>query len=366
MANPIIAAIPGDGIGNEVVPAAVRVLDHAAASCGVVIEWRWFDWGCDYYVEHGSMMPESGISELSTVDSIFLGAVGRPDVPDHMSLWGLLIPIRREFDQYINLRPARLFDGITPKVSLPLGTTIDLVIVRENTEGEYSEIGGRFARGTDQEFALQENIFTRRGVTRVSQYALQLAQDRRKNLVSATKSNGILHTMPFWDEVVDSVVSKAPEVTFRKVLIDALSAEIIENPQRFDVIVASNLFGDILSDIAAAMVGSLGIAPSGNINPERTSPSMFEPVHGSAPDIAGKGIANPIAAVWSGAMMMEHLGYRQVSESIMSAIETSLKNPGTRTADLGGSANTASVTQALIDYLDEHDTSNQVEELSHG
>lgn len=319
MANPIIAAIPGDGIGNEVVPAAVRVLDHAAASCGVVIDWRWFDWGCDYYVEHGSMMPESGISELATVDSIFLGAVGRPDVPDHISLWGLLIPIRREFDQYINLRPARLFDGITPKVVLPLGTTIDLVIVRENTEGEYSEIGGRFARGTDQEFALQENIFTRRGVTRVSQYALDLAQGRRKNLVSATKSNGILHTMPFWDEVVESVVSKAPEVAFRKVLIDALSAEIIENPQRFDVIVASNLFGDILSDIAAAMVGSLGIAPSGNINPERTSPSMFEPVHGSAPDIAGSGVANPIAAVWSGAMMMQHLGYCQIYESIMSS-----------------------------------------------
>jgi len=356
MKNPVVAAIPGDGIGHEVVPAAVRVLDHAAASFGVDIDWRWFDWGCDYYIAHGSMMPDNGISQLASFDSIFLGAVGRPDVADHISLWGLLIPIRREFDQYINLRPARLFEGITPKVVLAPDTTIDLVIVRENTEGEYSEIGGRFARGTDHEFALQENVFTRKGITRVSEYALALAQSRRKQLTSATKSNGIVHTMPFWDEVVENVVSSAPDVAFRKVLIDALCAELIENPQRFDVIVASNLFGDILSDIAAAMVGSLGIAPSGNINPERTSPSMFEPVHGSAPDIAGQGIANPIAAVWSGAMMMEHLGYSNISHTIMSAIEATLKSTQTRTADLGGSANTESVTNALITHLDEHKT----------
>lgn len=354
MTHPTIAAIPGDGIGHEVIPAAVRVLDHAAASFGVTIDWRWYDWGCDYYVANGSMMPDNGISQLASADAIFLGAVGRPDVADHISLWGLLIPIRREFDQYINLRPARLFEGITPKVVLAPDTTIDLVIVRENTEGEYSEIGGRFARGTDHEFALQENVFTRKGITRVSEYALALAQSRRQQLTSATKSNGILHTMPFWDEVVEGVVGKAPEVAFRKVLIDALCAEIIENPQRFDVIVASNLFGDILSDIAAAMVGSLGIAPSGNINPERTSPSMFEPVHGSAPDIAGKGIANPIAAVWSAAMMMKHLGYSEISQMIMTAIESTLKTPETRTADLGGNASTESVTTALITHLDEH------------
>lgn len=354
MTNPIIAAIPGDGIGNEVVPAAVRVLDHAAASFGVCMDWRWFDWGCDYYVANGSMMPENGISQLASVDSIFLGADGRPDVADHISLWGLLIPVRREFDQYSNLWPTRLFEGITPKDVLAPGTSIDLVIVHENTEGEYSEIGGGFARSTDHEFALQENVFTRKGITRVSDYALALAQSRRQQLTSATKSNGILHTMPFWDEVVEAVVSKAPEVAFRKVFIHALCAEIIENPQRFDCVVASDLFGDILSDIAAAMVGSLGIAPSGKIDPERTSPSMFEPVHGSAPDFAGQGIANPIAAVWTAAMMTEHLGYSEISQVIMAAVESTLKTPETRTADLSGSVNTESVTKALIAHLNEH------------
>lgn len=356
MAPPIIAVVPGDGIGHEVIPAAVRVIDHAAARFGVTFDWRWYDWGCDYYVSNGVMMPEHGLADLRSTDAIFLGAVGRPDVPDHISLWGLLIPIRREFDQYINLRPSRLFDGVTPRVVLPAGSTIDLMIVRENTEGEYSEIGGRFGRGTEGEFALQENVFTKKGITRVTEYALNLAQERRHHLTSATKSNGILHTMPFWDEIVESVVRDAPEVTYRKVLIDALAAEIIEHPERFDVIVASNLFGDILSDLAAAIVGSLGIAPSGNINPERLHPSMFEPVHGSAPDIAGTGVANPIAAVWSGAMMVEHLGYLDIAHTIMAAIEETLKNAETRTTDLGGTANTERVTTALMNHIDSSGT----------
>jgi len=260
-------------------------------------------------------------------------------VADHESLWGLLIPIRREFDQYINLRPTRQFDGVPVRVTMPAGAVVDMVIVRENTEGEYSEIGGRFGRGTDREFALQENVFTRAGIERVSQYAFEVASRRRNKVTSATKSNGIIHSMPFWDEVVEEVARDYPKVVLEKRLIDALAAELVQRPHEFDVIVASNLFGDILSDLAAAVVGSLGLAASANINPKRKYPSMFEPVHGSAPDIAGKGIANPVAAVWSGAMMLEHLGHQSAADRIMHAIESTLANPATRTADLGGTAN---------------------------
>ena len=346
-----VAAIPGDGIGNEVLPAAASVLDAALARDGDAIEWTWFDWGCDYFVEHGQMMPTDGIAQLAQHDAVFLGAVGRPDVADHESLWGLLIPIRREFDQYINLRPTRQFDGVPVRVTMPEGARVDMVIVRENTEGEYSEIGGRFGRGTDREFALQENVFTRAGIDRVATYAFNAAQARRKKVTSATKSNGIIHTMPFWDEVVEDVAKHFPNIALEKRLIDALAAEIVQRPHEFDVIVGSNLFGDILSDLAAAVVGSLGLAPSANINPEHAHPSMFEPVHGSAPDIAGKGIANPVAAVWSGAMMLEHLGYHAANDRILRAIEISLKDPSTRTADLGGTANMDGVTNALLANL---------------
>lgn len=343
-----IAAIPGDGIGNEVLPAAATVLDAALARDGEAVSWTWFDWGCDYFVANGRMMPVDGIDTLAKHDAVFLGAVGRPDVPDHESLWGLLIPIRRAFDQYVNLRPVREFPGVPVRVPMPAGAVVDMVIVRENTEGEYSEVGGRFGRGTEGEFALQENIFTRKGIDRIARYAFDVAATRRNKVTSATKSNGIIHTMPFWDEMVEEVAADYPQVMLDKKLIDALAAEMVQHPERFDVIVGSNLFGDILSDLGAAVVGSLGLAPSGNINPESRFPSMFEPVHGSAPDIAGKGIANPIAAVWSGAMMLEHLGFTATSDRLMRAIEATLVSPATRTADLGGTADMAGVVTALM------------------
>ncbi len=348
-----IAAIPGDGIGNEVLPAATQVLERAAAMSGVRIDWTWLDWGCDHLVQAGAMMPADGIERLRQHDAVFLGAVGRIDVPDHESLWGLLIPIRRAFDQYVNLRPVRQFEGVEPRVRLPEGAIVDMVIVRENTEGEYSEIGGRYGRGTEREFALQENIFTRVGIERVTRFAFDQAATRRRHVTSATKSNGIIHTMPFWDEVVAEVSTDYPGTTLRKVLIDALAAEMVQRPHEFDVVVASNLFGDILSDLAAATVGSLGVAASANLNPGRLFPSMFEPVHGSAPDIAGRGIANPVAAIWSGAMMLEHLGHPEPASAIMRSIETSLLLPATRTADLQGTADTDEVTRAIITGLDQ-------------
>ncbi|MCX6432859.1 MAG: tartrate dehydrogenase [Actinobacteria bacterium] len=349
--TPRIAAIPGDGIGTEVIPGAACVLDAALEPDGVTVDWTRLEWGCDYFLERGRMMPADGLDQLRGFDAIFLGAVGRPDVPDHESLWGLLIPIRRAFDQYVNLRPVRQFDGLPTRVALSQDQRVDMVIVRENTEGEYSEIGGRFGRGTDREFALQENVFTRTGIERVSRYAFDLAARRRQLVTSATKSNGIIHTMPFWDEVVEDIAGSYPGVTLEKRLIDALCAEIVQRPADFDVIVASNLFGDILSDLAAAVVGSLGIAASGNISPAGSAPSMFEPVHGSAPDIAGRGIANPVAAVWSGAMMLEHLGYRAASDRIMAAVGATLAQPSTRTADVGGTADTRGVVDALLAEL---------------
>lgn len=348
-----IAAIPGDGIGLEVLPAAVRVVDSALEQVGRKVEWSWFDWGCDYYVEYSRMMPVDGLDILREFDAVFLGAVGRPDVPDHESLWGLLIPIRRQFDQYVNLRPVRLFDGIQPRVVLPPGASVDMLIVRENAEGEYSEIGGRFGAGTDREFAIQDNVFTRFGIERIARYAAEQARERRGLVTSATKSNGIIHTMPFWDEVVNETAREHPDVTFHSRLIDALAAELVLKPHEFDVIVGSNLFGDILSDLAAAVVGGLGVAASANLNPSRSMPSMFEPVHGSAPDIAGQGIANPVAATWSAALMLDHLGDSATSARIMRAIEVTLADPMTRTGDLGGTADTDGVAKALIEALPE-------------
>lgn len=346
-----IAAIPGDGIGPEVLPAATEVLDGALALHGESVEWNWIEWGCDYYVQHGAMMPADGLDLLARHDAIFLGAVGRPDVPDHVSLWGLLIPIRRAFDQYVNLRPARLFSGVSPRVMMPSGSSVDILIVRENTEGEYSELGGRFGRGTANELALQESVFSRHGIERVTRFAFEKARSRSGRLTSATKSNGIIHTMPFWDEVVNEVARDYPDITVQSRLVDALAADLVLAPQQFDVIVASNLFGDILSDVAAVAVGSLGLAASANLDPEGRYPSMFEPVHGSAPDIVGRNRANPLATVWSGAMMLEHLGFQEAADSVMRALEECVSSPTTRTADIGGTATTTEVTKALIAAL---------------
>jgi tartrate dehydrogenase/decarboxylase/D-malate dehydrogenase len=340
-----IAVLPGDGIGHEVVPAAIEVLDAACPG----LEWVRFDWGCERYLRDGAMMPDDALETLAGFDAAFLGAVGAPGVPDHVSLWGMLIPIRRGFDQYVNLRPIRLLEGVRSPLAKP--KAIDLVVVRENVEGEYSEVGGRLYRGRPEELAIQEAVFTRRGTERVVRYAFELAETRRRRLTSATKSNGIIHTMPFWDEVVEDVAAEHPDVEVERVLIDALCARVVSAPDSLDVIVASNLFGDILSDLTAAVAGSIGIAPSANLNPEREHPSLFEPVHGSAPDIAGRGVANPIAQVWSGALMLEHLGHTEAAAAVMTAIERTLAEPAHHTGDLGGSADTSAVTAALIDAL---------------
>ncbi|NQX16860.1 tartrate dehydrogenase [Rathayibacter sp. VKM Ac-2857] len=343
-----IAVIAGDGIGTEVVPAAMPCIDAALARYGHELDWRLLPWGSELYLETGRMMPADGLETLAEHDAVFLGAVGMPGIPDTETLWGLLIPIRREFQQYINLRPVRALRGVESPVRG--GDDIDLLIVRENTEGEYSEIGGRIFRGQPEEAAIQENVFTRKGVARAARYAAALASGRRGLLTSATKSNGILHTMPFWDEVVAESAAEFGEVRLESVLIDALAAALVLHPGRFDVIVASNLFGDILSDLAGAVAGSIGVAPSANLNPERTFPSLFEPVHGSAPDIAGRGIANPIGQIWSGAMMLDHLGHADAAADLVSAFE-SVTADGVRTPDLGGGATTAEVSRAVLERL---------------
>jgi tartrate dehydrogenase/decarboxylase / D-malate dehydrogenase len=346
-----VALIPGDGIGREVVPAARRVLDAVAGRHGVRFAYEEFDWSCERYLREGAMMPPDGLDRLRVHDTVLLGAVGAPEVPDHVSLWGLLIPIRRGFRQYVNLRPIRVFEGVPSPLRTAEPGAVDLVVVRENVEGEYSEIGGRTARGFPEEMAVQEAVFTRAGVTRILEYAFALAERRRGRLTSATKSNGIVHTMPFWDELVAERAASHPDVTWDQEHIDALAAKFVLEPARFDVVVGSNLFGDILSDLAAAIAGSIGIAPSANLNPEREFPSMFEPVHGSAPDIAGRGVANPIGAVWSVALMLDHLGHPEAAGEVTDAIATVLADPSVHTPDLGGSATTEEVTQALLEAL---------------
>ena len=345
-----IALVPGDGIGPEVVPAAVQVLEAAGKRFGVSFEWKEFPWGCTYYTRHGRMMPEDGIASVRGFDAILLGAVGYPGVPDHVSLWGLLIPLRRELHQYVNLRPTRLLPGIRTPLAGRTAKDIDFVIVRENNEGEYSSIGGRAYGGTDDEFVVQESIFTRKGVDSIQRYAFELARKRRGHLTSATKSNGIAVTMPYWDERFAENGKRYPDVRTAQFHIDILAAHFVQKPDIFDVVVASNLFGDILSDLGAAIAGSIGLAPAGNINPERQYPSMFEPVHGSAPDIAGQGLANPIAEIASGAMMLEHLGC-PAAAAIDAAIERVLAEGKCRTRDLGGGATTAEMTKAVEDAL---------------
>ena len=343
-----IAVIRGDGIGNEVVPAAQHVLDCAAKRCGFSLEWREFDWSCERFAKTGSMMPADGLDVLRPFDAIFLGAVGFPGVPDHVSLWGLLLPIRRGFEQYINLRPVRLLPGIESPLRGRDADSIDFCVVRENTEGEYSDVGGILDEGTPTERVTQTAIFTRRGCDRVMRYAFELARRRRKSVTSATKSNGLLHSMPYWDSRFEAIAAEYPDVTADKYHVDILSAHFVRHPDWFDVVVASNLFGDILSDLGPAIAGSIGIAPSANLNPERDYPSMFEPVHGSAPDIAGKGIANPIGQIASGAMMLEHLGDSEAAKVVQDAIEKTLIDPcAPRTADLGGRATTGEMTEAI-------------------
>jgi tartrate dehydrogenase/decarboxylase / D-malate dehydrogenase len=343
-----IAVVPGDGIGREVTLAALDVLVSAGENHGFALDLTEHPWGCDYFVETGRMMPPDGLERLRDSDAILLGAVGRPDVPDHISLWGLLIPIRRTFRQYVNLRPVKLWPGVESPLR---DAQIDMVIVRENVEGEYSEIGGRMNQGTEDELAVQESIFTRRGTDRIIEYACKLAASRSGRICSATKSNGIIHTMPFWDERFAHATSRHPQLQAEQVLIDALAAALVLDPGRFDVIVGSNLFGDILSDLAAAVAGSIGIAPSANLNPEREFPSMFEPVHGSAPDIAGRDIANPIGAIWSASMMLDHLGEAAAAKSVLDAIGAVLADGSSRTPDLGGTATTAEVTAAINSML---------------
>jgi tartrate dehydrogenase/decarboxylase/D-malate dehydrogenase len=346
-----IASIPGDGIGREVTPAAYEVLEAVGRRHGLEFAYTEFDWSCERYLRDGAMMPEDGVDLLRGFDAVFLGAVGAPGVPDHVSLWGLLIPIRRAFRQYVNLRPIRVFEGIDSPLRAARAGEIDFVVVRENVEGEYSEIGGRLNRGFPEEMAVQESVFTRVGVTRVLDYAFALAGRRGGHLTSATKSNGIVHTLPFWDELVRERAASFPDVRWDQEHIDALCAKLVLDPARFDVIVGSNLFGDILSDLAAAVAGSIGIAPSANLNPERQHPSMFEPVHGSAPDIAGRGIANPIGAIWSAALMLDHLGHPGAGAEVTGAMAAVLAETDTRTPDLGGSATTAEFTGELVRRL---------------
>ena len=349
-----IAAIPGDGIGTEVMPEGCRVLRAAADRHGFRLAFDDFDFACcDYYVKHGTMMPDDWREKIGSHDAIFFGAVGWPDtVPDHVSLWGSLVKFRREFDQYVNLRPVKLMPGVRSPLAGRTHGDIDFVVVRENTEGEYSAIGGRMFEGTEREVVVQETVMSRHGVDRVLRYAFELAQRRpKKHLTSATKSNGISISMPYWDERVVAMAKAYPQVRWDKYHIDILCAQFVLNPDRFDVVVASNLFGDILSDLGPACTGTIGIAPAGNIDPERRYPSLFEPVHGSAPDIAGRGIANPIGQIWAGAMMLEHLGEVEAAQAVVKAIEHVLADKGSRTRDLGGQASTEACGKAVAAAL---------------
>ncbi|GGW52313.1 MULTISPECIES: tartrate dehydrogenase [Halomonadaceae] len=351
-----IAVIAGDGIGTEVMPEGIRALEAVAERFDLALEFTTFEFGnCDYYLEHGKMLPDDWYEQLKGFDALFYGAVGWPDkVPDHISLWGSLLQFRRQFDQYINLRPCKLMPGIKSPLAGRAPGDIDFYVVRENTEGEYSSIGGKMFEGTEREIVIQETVMSRTGVDRVLKYAFDLAQTRpRKKLTSATKSNGISITMPYWDERVAEMAKQYPDINVDKFHIDILTANFVLHPDWFDVVVGSNLFGDILSDLGPACTGTIGIAPSANINPEGKFPSLFEPVHGSAPDIAGKGIANPIGQIWSGAMMLEHLGHKEAADAMVEAIEAVLSegNPQVLTRDVGGQGTTESLGKAIAERL---------------
>ena len=347
-----IAVIAGDGIGQEVIPAGIKVLNMAAEHGEFRCEFTELPWGCDYYLKTGRMLDEGGVDAIQKFDAIYLGAIGDPRVADHISARELILPLRQQLRQYVNLRPMRLLAGITSPLANRGTADIDMICVRENSEGEYCGIGGRLHAGTADELAEQTGIFTRRGIERIVRYAFKIAEGRpRRMLASATKSNALQHAMVLWDEVAADVATDFPGVEYRKYHVDALCARMVTHPQTLDVIVASNLFGDILTDIGSAISGSLGVAPGGNINPDRTAPSMFEPIHGSAPDIAGKGIANPIAAIWAGAMMLDHLGERGAYERILAAIEAVIADERVRTPDLGGTASTEDMTRAVTAAL---------------
>ena len=349
-----IAVIPGDGIGREVMPEGVRVLEAVGARHGIRFQWQEFPWSCDWYKAHGKMCPDDAPQILRQFDAIYFGAVGNPAiVADHISAWGLLINFRRWFDLYVNLRPVRLFEGLPCPLAGRKPGDIDYVVVRENTEGEYGNVGGRVYEGTEREIVTQQAVFSRKGVDRIMQYAFELAKTRKKHVTSCTKSNGISITMPYWDERFAEMKKNYPDVRADQYHVDGLSIQMVLNPDRFDVIVASNLFGDILSDLGPATAGTIGIAPSANMNPERDFPSLFEPVHGSAPDIAGRNVANPIAQIWSGAMMLDFLGHRDAHDAIVRAIEKVL-DPGSgapRTPDIGGTAKTADLGKAIAEVL---------------
>ena len=347
-----IAVLPGDGIGKETVPEALKVLDAASRRFGFDLAYTHYDWSCETYQQTGRMMPPDGLDQLRDSNSILLGAVGWPGVPDHVSLWGLLIPIRRGFDQYVNLRPCKLLPGVRTPLAGRTEADIDFYVVRENTEGEYSSVGGRMFEGTDREFVVQETVLTRHGTDRILKYAFELARSRpKKHLTSATKSNGIAITMPYWDERFAAMAKHYPDVRIDQFHIDILCAHFVQHPDWFDVVVGTNLFGDILSDLGPAVAGSIGIAAGGNINPERKFPSMFEPVHGSAPDIAGKFICNPIGQIWSAALMLDHLGEAEAGKAIVDAIETLLRESGPKTRDMGGQAGTQDVGTALAQLV---------------
>jgi tartrate dehydrogenase/decarboxylase/D-malate dehydrogenase len=351
-----IAVIAGDGIGTEVMPEGIRALEAAAKRFNIDLDFTTFEFGsCDYYLEHGQMLPDDWFEQLKDFDALFYGAVGWPDkVPDHISLWGSLLQFRRQFDQYINLRPCRLMPGIKSPLAGRKPGDIDFYVVRENTEGEYSSVGGKMYEGTEREIVIQETAMSRTGVDRVLKYAFDLAQTRpRKKLTSATKSNGISITMPYWDERVAEMAKQYPEIAVDKFHIDILTANFVLHPDWFDVVVGSNLFGDILSDLGPACTGTIGVAPSANINPEGKFPSLFEPVHGSAPDIAGQGIANPIGQIWSGAMMLEHLGYKEAGDAMVEAIEAVLSKGDSQvlTRDVGGQGTTESLGNAIAERI---------------
>ena len=344
-----IAVIAGDGIGREVIPAGLATLEAAARGTDVTFSITEFPWGCEFYLQHGRMMDEDAFDRLATFDAVYFGAIGAPSVPDHISAGDMILPLRQRFDQYVNLRPMRLLPGLTSPLANRGSADIDMVCVRENSEGEYAGIGGRVHKGTPHEIAEQTGVFTRRGIERIVRFAFEIAAKRpRQMLASATKSNALRHSMVLWDEAAETVARDFPQVNYRKYYVDALAARMITHPGTVDVMVASNLFGDILTDLGAAISGSLGIAPGANINPERRYPSMFEPIHGSAPDIAGKGIANPIGAIWAGALMLDHLGRRDLHDRILSAIERVVTTGKNRTPDLGGQSKTDDLTKAIV------------------